>query len=221
MADLSSSSFLFQAVVYTLKISVGVWSAGFIITLCLNKLYSWWKQKANLCWKKPNYFFFRKIASVMDYTDAYRMGLLISLSDFFFILPRISRILSLTTMKIAPFHVDNHSFSKVYLQNLITSGKAPFARHVGHVSLLHSLLSVLFYLTSMSSPSCVVHVRYRLCSLCYCLHSFWAISSWMNFLLWFINISSVFLPTHVLIVLTLALLIHEQEISFCLWMLWI
>lgn len=62
-------------------------------------------------------------------------------------------------------------------KNLVTFGRAEFARHVGDVSVLHSPLSVLFYLTNMPSPSCVFHVRHRLYSPCYSLHPCWAWSS--------------------------------------------
>lgn len=69
--------------------------------------------------EKTQDIFSWKIAGVMDYPHAYRIGQLIYLSDSFFILPGIHRILPLTTLKISLFHVDNRSFSKVYLQKIL------------------------------------------------------------------------------------------------------
>lgn len=59
--DLSSSSPLFQAV-YTLKISMAVWSAGFIITYiiyiqCLKELCSWRNKRQIYAGKNSRHFF--------------------------------------------------------------------------------------------------------------------------------------------------------------------
>lgn len=64
---------------------------------------------------------------------------------------------------ISLFPIDNYFFLVRFVcKKLVTFGSAEFARCVGDVSLLHSPLSVLFYLTTVPSPACIVNVRHRL-----------------------------------------------------------
>lgn len=65
-------------------------------------------------------------------------------------------------------------------KQLFTFGKAEVARYVGDVSLLHSPVCMLFFLTSMLSPTCIVDFRHRLNFPCYCLHWYWWGSCWIN-----------------------------------------
>lgn len=182
--DLSSSSSLFQAVVYTLEISTAVWSAGFIIIYtiniqCLKDLCSW-KQKANLCWKKPE-----TISSsgkllvswtILRYTELDNWFLFEILS---LCCPEFTEFSLWPPWRFLHFMLTTIVLIRFICKNLVTFGRAKFARRVGDVSLLHSPLSMRFYLTDMPTP-CVVHDRHKHCSLCSCLHPCWAISSGIN-----------------------------------------